>query len=66
MTLEIHEKMRSYTKEQLEAVIETLESFDIDGWRKEIDEYGLCPGPWRVTTLLTRAREHWRRRMVNR
>ena len=45
-----------YTNVQLDAVIEVLESFDIEGWNADLSEYGLCNAPWHVTTLLNRAK----------
>ena len=63
MTLEINDRMRSYTPEQLEAVIEVLESFDLDTWNKDLDEYGLCRAPWQVSMKLNRARSLFVRRL---
>ena len=45
-----------YTNVQLDAVIEVLESFDIEGWNADLSEYGFCNAPWHVTTLLNRAK----------
>jgi hypothetical protein len=53
MTTDIRDRVEEYTNTQLDALIEVLESLDIDEWDADLAEYALCDAPQDVENLLT-------------
>lgn len=52
MTADIKEQVKEFTKEQLDAVILVLESFDIEWWIEDNRESGLSEAPQDVELML--------------
>jgi hypothetical protein len=53
MTTDIRDRVEEYTNTQLDALIEVLESLDIDEWDADLAEYALSDAPQDVENLLT-------------
>ena len=51
----IRERMRTFNTDQLDSVVDVLESLDIDGWNNDLLDHGTYQAPWNVSTLLNRA-----------
>lgn len=53
MTTSIRDRIEGYTDAQLDAVIEALDSFDIEEWDEDLEEYCFRDGPQDAENLLS-------------